>query len=136
MKLQAMAMAMAATMAAAGVAHAGEKGNVPVTLQLNPLGAPIGAFGMLGSARNSADTLQAIGCAISATGITGTTVRADCEAVNASGSMVHCQTTNAAMVAVAQSISEHSYLSFSFDSSGTCTSVYVANGSANAVKLP
>lgn len=133
MKFQTVAMIATALTMAAGSAYAGEKGNVPVTLQTSPAGTPTGAFGMLGTARNSADTLQSIGCATSAT---ATTLRADCEAVNAAGTMVHCQTYNAAMVSVAQSISEDSYVSFSFDAAGTCTSVYVANGSANAVKLP
>ncbi|MGO4259706.1 hypothetical protein [Lysobacter sp. TAB13] len=134
MKSLAMAMVAAAAMiAATGLAQAGEKSNVPVSISTNPQGQAVRAFGMLASARASAGVNQTIGCASSAT---GTTVVAACEARNAAGTYVQCTTYNAALVAVAQSVSADSYVDFSFDGSGNCTSLYVSNGSSNAVKQP
>ncbi|MGH8083194.1 MAG: hypothetical protein ACREP7_21625 [Lysobacter sp.] len=130
--VMAMMAAIVAMAACAGVV-AGEKANVPVTFSNNPQGQPFRAFGMLGTARNSADSKQSIGCA---TTVDSNALRADCEAQNAAGTYVHCMTTNAALVTVAQSISSDSYLAFNFDSAGICTSIYVSNGSSNAVKLP
>ncbi|MGD6142812.1 hypothetical protein QUV16_22690, partial [Xanthomonas citri pv. citri] len=92
------AAAMAATMYAmlCAPAFAGEKANVPVTLQTNSSGQVVRAFGMAGTARNSADTKQAIGCFISAA---GSSLQAGCEAQDAAGATTMCFSANAGIVA-------------------------------------
>lgn len=128
----ALAALMVAT-ALCGTASAGDKGNVPVTLETNSSNQVIRAFGMIGSARNSADTKQIIGCFISAA---GTALQAGCEAQNAAGNNTMCLSSNANIVAAVQSVGPDSYIDFSRDASGNCTSLYVANGSPTAVKQP
>jgi len=129
------AAALAATMWAmlCGAAVAGDKGDVPVTLQTNSSGQVIRAFGMIGTARNSADTKQLIGCFISTS---GTSLQAGCEAQNAAGANTMCFSANANIVAAVQSVGPDSYIDFARDSAGNCTSLYVANGSVTAVKQP
>ena len=135
-----MKISMTAALAAAmltvwcGAARAGEKSDVPVTFTLDAQGFVTRAVGMLGTARNSADNKQSIGCALSATSTS--IVRLDCEAQNAAGRYVHCLSFNAALIAVAQSLNGDSLLDIGMDQGGNCTSLYVVNGSSMAVKLP
>lgn len=129
----AISVALAATLALAATAHAGDKANVPVTFKTNAQGHTIGAFGMAGTARNSADTKQSIGCFVSAL---GNSLQAGCEAQNAAGGYVSCTTTGAALVTAAGAVGPDSYIDFSHDGAGNCNSIYVANGSSNAVKQP
>ncbi|MBN7138813.1 hypothetical protein A7A76_06770 [Lysobacter enzymogenes] len=114
-------------------AFAGERSNVPVTLETNSSGQVTRAYGMIGSARNSADTRQLIGCFISAS---GGSLQAGCEAQNAAGANTLCFSANANIVAAAQSVGPDSYIDFTRDSGGACTSLYVANSSVAAVKQP
>ncbi|QWP77350.1 hypothetical protein J5226_02790 [Lysobacter sp. K5869] len=116
-----------------GTAFAGEKGNVPVTLETNASGQVVRAFGMMGTARNSADTKQLIGCFI---GAAGNSLQAGCEAQNAAGANTMCLSSNAGVIAAVQSVGPDSYIDFARDGAGNCTSVYVANGSSTAVKQP
>ncbi len=129
------AAALAATMwtMLCAPAFAGERSNVPVTLETNSSGQVIRAYGMVGSARNSADTRQLIGCFISAS---GGSLQAGCEAQNAAGANTLCFSANANIVAAVQSVGPDSYIDFTRDSGGACTSLYVANSSVAAVKQP
>lgn len=124
------ALALALLCAAA---TAGDKSDVPVTLVTNSSGQVTRAYGMIGTARNSADTKQLIGCFISAA---GSSLQAGCEAQNAAGANTMCFSSNAGVIAAVQSVGPDSYIDFARDSGGSCTSVYVANSSSTAVKQP
>ena len=54
------AIAAAVLSMACAAASAGEKVEVPVTLEINSLGQVTRAYGMAGTARNSADSQQLI----------------------------------------------------------------------------
>lgn len=127
--------ALAATVLAmvCATASAGEKAEVPVTLEINGLGQVTRAYGMAGTARNSADAQQIIACFVSAT---STGVQGGCEAKNAAGVSTMCITSNASLMAAVQAVRTDSYIDFSRSSAGQCTGIYVANGSPNAVRLP
>lgn len=131
----AISAAVAATILSmwCATASAGEKAEVPVTLEINALGQVTRAYGMAGTARNSADSQQLIACFVSAT---GTSVQGGCEAKNAAGVSTLCLASSASMMTAVQSARTDSYIDFSRNSAGQCTGIYVANGSPNAVKLP
>ncbi|QWF16996.1 hypothetical protein [Lysobacter capsici] len=114
-------------------ASAGEKVEVPVTLETNALGQVTRAYGMAGTARNSADSQQLIACFVSAT---SAGAQGGCEARNAAGVSTMCITSNAGLLAAVQAVRTDSYIDFSRSSAGQCTGIYVTNGSPNAVKLP
>lgn len=63
-------------------------------------------------------------------------LQAGCEAQNAAGGYVSCTTTGTALVTAAGAVGPDSYIDFSHDGAGNCNSIYVANGSSNAVKQP
>lgn len=134
MKL-AIPAAVAATMLSmwCATATAGEKVEVPVTLELNAQGQVIRAYGMAGTGRNSADSQQLIACFVSAS---VASVQGGCEAKNAAGVSTICFASSASLMAAVQSVRTDSYIDFSRNSAGQCTSIYVANGSPNAVKQP
>ncbi|QQQ01645.1 hypothetical protein [Lysobacter enzymogenes] len=126
---------LAATMLATlcGAARAGDKVEAPVTLETNAQGQVTRAYGMIASARNSADSQQLIGCYLSAS---GSLLRAGCEARNAAGVSTLCFSTHPNIVAAAQAVGPDSYIDFNRDASGNCTALYVANNSVNPVKQP
>lgn len=105
---------------AVGTAFGGLQYSFPVDVNL----ASGYARGAMGDARNSADTVQFIGCYHSASA--GSSVVA-CEAQTASGAYKSCVTTDANMVASARGISAGSYIFFRWDASGACTGVHVTN---------
>lgn len=90
------------------------------------------AWGSLGSARNSADGVQYIGCSVAV--FTYGTPSVYCSARNAAGTSVACASTDAAIVAQAQSIKGDSYLFFVWDEAGYCNYLYVDNVSHVAPK--
>jgi len=94
----AMVAAMAATVLAmvCAPAAAGEKVEVPVTLEINGLGQVTRAYGMAGTARNSVDSQQLIACFVSAT---TAGAQGGCEARNAAGTSTLCITSSASLLA-------------------------------------
>ena len=118
---------MAAVLGAASVALAGEKASYPVVV------GDSYAYGTTGSARNSADTQQKIGCEIWA----GPGYRnAYCAARNSSGVQRSCWTDDPQMLEVASTVTTDSYISFSFNTGGACTFIFVRNGSEMGPKQP
>jgi hypothetical protein len=91
--------------------------------------------GSSGTARNSVDTHQSIGCNIQAASGT-TTVYATCSATDSFGTNVYCTTTEAPLVSVAQSVKGDSYVHFMFDGTHKCTEVWVDNDSSFVPKSP
>ncbi|BAV98624.1 hypothetical protein bcgnr5380_61720 [Bacillus cereus] len=110
-------------------AHAGFKQYVPIGVGTNY------AEGTVGSARNSADARQSIGCGIYATSGVAT-LSAMCSAVDAAGSRVTCTTNEAPLVSAAQSVKGDSYVHFMFDAAKKCTEIWVDNDSSYEPKKP
>ena len=93
------------------------------------------ATGSIGSARNSADSVQYIECQTSVNpGATSAGV--SCRAKNASGVSYSCYSFNPLIVAVAQSIGPASWIEFVGDASGVCTLIAVNNSSQSEPPLP
>ncbi len=80
------------------------------------------AVGTMADARGSSDNVQTIGCYHN-TGF------ASCYATNSAGLSRSCTTTNAALIEVIRSIGSESYLYFQWNTDGTCSYVFVDNGS-------
>jgi hypothetical protein len=86
------------------------------------------AYGSTLAARRSTDSSMYIECGVQSNA--GTAPQAVCYAANASsGGMVMCGSSDASIVAAAQASSSYSYLAFTWDASGKCTSITVKNGS-------
>lgn len=98
------------------------------------------AYGAMGSARNSADTLQYIGCEIYAS---TTYSNLHCRARNSAGATLHCWQDARAyehMASVVASISDDSYIRFVVDPAAAdptrCTFVQVENHSKYEPRQP
>src|ERR1043165_3759838 len=114
-------LAIATLVSVAPLAHAGFKAGFGVTVdQVNGY-----ANGALGTARNSADSNEYLDCYATY----GTGPAAYCAARDAAGYVVGCFTSDPNKVAALSSITSNSYISFSFDSSGTCTELAIENTS-------
>ncbi|MFY0527049.1 hypothetical protein ACN28I_29215 [Archangium gephyra] len=92
------------------------------------------AEGSLGSARNSPDSQQMLGCRIVVNSYGAPT--GYCAARNASGVSGNCTTTDPEHIAQIRSISDDSFIAFSWNTSGTCTSFHISNFSTFAPKAP
>lgn len=91
------------------------------------------AYGDLGAARNSADSVQLFSC------YTTTYVGADygsCYARDAAGATTSCYTTDPGLLAAIRSVQGDSYVYFAADASATCTTVQVTHSSQLQPKNP
>ncbi|WP_257462354.1 hypothetical protein [Archangium lipolyticum] len=93
------------------------------------------AQGSLGGARNSADSMQYIGCYTQSVS-PFTTIIGQCYARDASGTYVSCSSTAPGFVNMVQSLNGDSDIAFGWDASNTCTSIIIFNTSDNAPKNP
>lgn len=80
----------------------------------------------MGSAYNSADSIQYIGCTVAGSS-GGTSV--SCLARSVDGRSRSCFTTNTNMLQAAANIDSDGYLIFYWNNLGQCTSISAANGS-------
>jgi hypothetical protein len=111
---------------AAGIAYAGYK-----TTYLVSVDAPNRtAYGSMGDARASSDSLQYIGCSYAGYSTYGS---GTCNARNSAGQSVYCYTSDAPMLAAIASVND-GYLYFQWDANGKCTYIYSSNSSNNAQK--
>jgi hypothetical protein len=108
-------------------AFAGSKISQPVSIN----DADKQANGDLGFARNTADTVQYIGCYVNDTGNGGAGI---CQARDAAGVTRSCSTTNDFMVDTIKSLKGDSSLYFRWNEDGNCTMVIVRNRSSYAPK--
>jgi hypothetical protein len=85
------------------------------------------ASGSFGSARNSADSVQYMGCTVAsdASGVSG----AVCFARDSASVTRSCTTSVPEQMAIIRSLGSDSYLAFFWNSAGQCTSVSVYDGS-------
>jgi len=86
-------------------------------------------YGALGTARNSVDANQQIGCWSYSSG------SGYCYGKNSAGTSASCSTSDAAMLTSIKSIKGDSYIRVNF-SSGACTNVFVSNFSSFEPKQP
>lgn len=80
------------------------------------------AVGTMADARGSADSVQMIGCYHNA-GF------ANCYATNSAGLSRSCTTSDPAMMSAIRGIGSESYVYFQWNTDGTCSYVFVENGS-------
>lgn len=80
-------------------------------------------MGTLADTRATADNVQYVTCVTGALGI------GSCGAVDAKGRRAACSTMNPDHIATIRSLTQHSFISFSWDESGVCTLIQVQNGS-------
>ena len=116
MKLIVKTALFTALLATTMVTNAGYRYVYPVTIGSNY------AYGAIADARGSADTRQSIGCWENNDG-------ASCSAVNSTGTYRSCYTTDPTMRSLIRSIGSESYIYFIFDTSGSCSYIYVENTS-------
>ena len=115
------ALVVIGTLGIGSAAFAGSKwaGDVNVNLTTRVVMAN------LGSARNSADSMQHVGCDVIAQ--KGSATLAFCYARDAAGVSMSCTTTSPAFVARARSLASATLLNLFWDASGACTALAVEN---------
>lgn len=117
-----------ATVLLCSVALAGSKATNEVWISLTSKYAE----GSLGSARNSADSTQYIGCSV-------TNDYVYCSARNSAGTWIHCDVYSSAIALTARGIGSSGFISFSWtgtSTSGTCTTLTLSHNSMYAPKGP
>jgi len=92
------------------------------------------ATGALGSARNSADSTQYIGCSLYSTSTSE--VRAYCYAVDSAGTAGNCVTSDPHLVQIAAAVNGESYIMFQWDAAGNCIAIQRSELSFFPPKLP
>jgi hypothetical protein len=101
-------------------AFAGYKDSYPVGVD----GTSRYAYGYLGTAFNSPDNVQYIGCSISAH-VSGT--YATCEARSLANVTRSCSTTHPDLLAAIRMINDDSFVFFTWDTSYVCTQIITLN---------
>ena len=127
---QTLGMSAALVLLAVPVAYAGSKTQFFVTINSTARTA----YGAMGTARNSADTVQNIYCRTFADAALGESVR--CFANNAAGASVSCYSSSPALIRSVQSTNDSAYLYFAWDASGVCQTIDVLKGSHLEPKGP
>jgi hypothetical protein len=121
-----------------GIAAAGSIEDLPVEVVLNGDGSG-SAFGNMTSARFSDNDVELIGCGtrIIDTGGGSLFEFGFCQATNAAEDRAFCSTENPELVDALRSISDYSFVTFSFNDLGECTriglstqSFYIPSGKA------
>lgn len=110
-------------------ANAGGKLDRPVTITKPNTVIRYYATGSLGSVRNSADSLQTIGCGLQARA--GQPVQITCLARDSLANQVTCSSTDPALIEVVRSISTTDQLGFGVGTGGVCVEISVYKGSEN-----
>jgi hypothetical protein len=134
------AIALLALCAFAGFsasALAGEKVRSDVNVSITS--TLVSSNGAIGSARNSLDNTQRIGCQLRANSVS-TALSGSCDATDAFGNRAFCITSAPQLIEVIKAIGTDSYISFTYVPSATgnptCTSVSISNSSIYEAKKP
>jgi len=128
MKQMLSGLVAAGVLTTGGAAWAGAKTSYPVVINTTTRTAN----GALGSARNSTDTVQYIGCLIGVTNSYTEFVR--CFARNSAGTTVGCYSNNYNFIDAVQTINSDSYINFTYDVGGGCTLLEVTTSSITEPK--
>lgn len=118
---------LGATLLAAGLAKAGSVSTQAVTF--STVGGLEAASGSVRATRNTADTVQYIGCVRYAYDTGSNT--ALCYAKNAAGTVRQCSTSNESMMRSAETANPMSSIYFVVNTDGSCDRVIVTNTSFN-----
>lgn len=127
---QTLGMSAALVLLAVPVAYAGSKTQFFVTINSTTRTA----YGAMGTARNSTDSVQNIYCRTFADTTSGESVR--CFANNAAGVYVSCYSSSPALIRSVQSANDSAYLYFAWDAAGVCQTIDVLKGSHLEPKAP
>jgi hypothetical protein len=103
-------------------AGAGWKSDQPVVVRSSYF------YGSVGSARNSSNTTEYIGCTINSWG------SGSCSARNAGGTYKRCTTKNSSRVAFIRDLPDSPYIYVAFNAAGECTYIGLGNKSYFAPK--
>ena len=125
------AVSLAVMMALSTAAWAGARGGGVVSIVSS--GDNGTASGTMGTVRHSADTIQYIGCTVSAN---ATAKWVGCSARNASNVTVSCTSWSPEIVQAAHAMTSDAHISFSWDGSGACTALSVRADSRYRPKEP
>ena len=117
----------AALLAAAGTASAGTRGAYPVYV------GSIYAYGSLGTARASSDSLSYAECQRY---VTPTNAVLSCYVRDATGKSAMCTTSDPAFVAEGRALKGDSLLYFEWDANGVCKALRITDSSTLAPKSP
>jgi hypothetical protein len=112
-------------------AHAGTRVSSSVVVNQNPDFSGE-ASGSLGSARNSTDLWQYIGCDLSA--YAGGGLLVNCYARTASATGAGCSSHDPSLVQSVFALNSDSYLDFKWNASGDCTFIRAETYSSNETK--
>jgi hypothetical protein len=124
------ALLVSGILLASGVTYAGMTGYNPVNIWTDSSTGLQSANGTLRDARNSADNTQYIGCSRYAYDTGSNSIV--CYARTAAGAYLSCQTSDAGMVRVAETLNSASYLYFVVNSDGwSCNRVISVHASYN-----
>ncbi len=93
------------------------------------------AYGSMGSARNSASSIEMLDCEVTVFSPTSAPF-VTCWARSAAGQTVYCYSDSPNLLQVAGHIGDSSFVGFRADASGTCTYLDVVNASFVEPKLP
>ena len=111
-----------------GTASAGFKLSGPVVISGTL------AFGTVGDARASANTVEYIGCSV--TGSTTSGLSATCGARDANSNNKSCSTSDPGLVQVAANVKAFSWIAFTHNTSGQCLTLAVYNYSYYPPMVP
>ncbi len=128
-----LALLLVSVLASAGCTH-----SVPVTVDLENMVAS----GDMRTARNSKNTVEYIGCGVrlSEDSVGEVFAFGFCQARDADENTILCNTSNTELIDALDSVSDSSFLTFSWDDADTCTrigastqSFYLKKGKINKV---
>lgn len=131
MRTRTLVASLTLSLALGGVAFAGFKQQVPVSID----NVRRTAMGSLATARNSADANQIIGCGVDYDAVNRKN-NVNCSATDAAGHTAQCATQQAELIQLALGINGDSFVEFDWDKSGVCTNIAVVNSSMNPPKQP
>ncbi|WP_147332765.1 hypothetical protein [Archangium gephyra] len=114
-------VALMAAMNLSTAAWAGAKGGSGVSIVFS--GDNGTASGTMGTVRGSSDTLQYIGCTVSATA--GSSRAVWCSARNSSNVTVTCSSAEPEIVQVMDAVTSDAHIAFSWDAQGSCIGLSV-----------
>ena len=128
MKTMMLSLAAAALLVPVAV-NAGERLTANMVVSINTSART--ASGQMSATRATSDRTALLGCSVGALG-TGSYVI--CEAMDAKGTYLSCESSVPAFVQAASAINSDSYIYYAVDASGSCTQLVVNTGSAYAPK--
>jgi hypothetical protein len=109
---------------ASATALAGSVLPQPVTVTLNADGSGT-AFGDMGTARFSSNTVELIGCGVRRfdDGVGGVFFFAFCQATSAGSVAGFCSTEHPGLAEAVSALSDYSFITFSWNADGTCRTI-------------